>query len=46
MRRGRFNLHPGPGGSVTAVLQDMQDIWAHCLQNNLNIPVKDLRVSV
>ena len=44
IRHGRFNLHPGTGGTVTAVVQDLEEIWGNALQNLLEIPVKDLKV--
>lgn len=40
IRRGDFNLHGGVGGSVTAVIADLQDIWEFVLQNHLKIPVR------
>ncbi len=44
MRRGRLNLHDGVGGSLTAIVQDLVDIWAYALENQLDIPIKDLMV--
>lgn len=44
MRRGDFNLHGGVGGSVTAVLADLQDIWEHVLKKHLRIPLSDLHL--
>lgn len=44
MRRGRLNIHPGPGGTVTAVLADIETIWATAIQKHLDIPLKDLKV--
>ena len=43
-RRGKLNLHAGPGGTLTAVLQDIHDIWSYAIQNFLDIPIKDLKV--
>ena len=40
IRRGDFNLHGGVGGSVTAVIADLQEIWEYVLQNNLKIPLR------
>lgn len=40
IRRGDFNLHGGVGGSVTAVIADLQDIWEHVLQTHLKIPLR------
>lgn len=45
MRRGRLNIHDGPGGSLTAVLADLETIWGHVLQEHLEIPIKDLKVN-
>lgn len=42
-RRGDFNIHPGPGGSMTAILADLETIWLHVLQTHLNIEQKDLK---
>ena len=44
IRRGRLNLHSGVGGSLTAVLNDMETIWSWSIQNVLDIPIKDLKV--
>uniref|UniRef100_A0A8C8A8D3 Actin related protein 8 n=1 Tax=Oryzias sinensis TaxID=183150 RepID=A0A8C8A8D3_9TELE len=41
--RGQFNIHSGPGGSMTAVLADLEAIWSHVLQKHLEIPLKDLK---
>ncbi|CAG5136172.1 unnamed protein product, partial [Candidula unifasciata] len=43
MRRGRLNVHEGPGGSLTSVLADLETIWGHVLQEHLEIPLKDLK---
>ncbi|EMP27890.1 Actin-related protein 8, partial [Chelonia mydas] len=43
IRRGQLNLHPGPGGSLTAVLADLEVIWSHVIQKYLEIPLKDLK---
>lgn len=40
IRRGDFNLHGGVGGSVTAVIADLQEIWEYVLQKHLKIPLK------
>lgn len=42
--RGQFNLHSGPGGSLTAVLTDLETLWGHVIQKQLDIPLKDLKV--
>uniref|UniRef100_A0A7N6AJ07 Actin-related protein 8 n=1 Tax=Anabas testudineus TaxID=64144 RepID=A0A7N6AJ07_ANATE len=41
--RGQLNLHSGPGGSLTAVLADLETIWTNVLQKHLDIPLKDLK---
>ncbi|XP_077371291.1 actin-related protein 8 [Festucalex cinctus] len=43
MVRGQLNVHAGPGGSLTAVLADLETIWSHVIQKNLEIPLKDLK---
>uniref|UniRef100_G3WUL6 Actin-related protein 8 n=1 Tax=Sarcophilus harrisii TaxID=9305 RepID=G3WUL6_SARHA len=43
IRRGQLNIHPGPGGSLTAVLADLEAIWSHVIQKYLEIPLKDLK---
>ena len=42
--RGQLNVHAGPGGSLTAVLADLETIWGHVIQKQLDIPLKDLKV--
>lgn len=37
LRRGEFNLHSNVGGSITAVLADLQEIWEYVLQCKMNI---------
>uniref|UniRef100_A0A673AEB7 Actin related protein 8 n=1 Tax=Sphaeramia orbicularis TaxID=375764 RepID=A0A673AEB7_9TELE len=44
--RGQLNVHSGPGGSLTAVLADLETIWSHIIQKHLEIPLKDLKVQV
>ena len=43
-KKGDLNLHSGIGGSVTANLAHLQFIWEHCIENILNISVKELKV--
>ncbi|XP_060598476.1 actin-related protein 8-like [Ruditapes philippinarum] len=43
VRRGRLNLHDGPGGTVNAVMADIESIWGTALETFLDIPVKDLK---
>lgn len=40
IRRGDFNLHGGVGGSMTAVIADLQAIWEHVLKTHLKIPLR------
>lgn len=42
--RGQLNVHAGPGGSLTATLADLETIWGHVIQKQLDIPLKDLKV--
>ncbi|XP_048873765.1 actin-related protein 8 [Brienomyrus brachyistius] len=41
--RAQLNVHSGPGGSLTAVLADLEAIWSHTIQKFLEIPLKDLK---
>lgn len=43
IRRGRLNLHSGVGGSLTAVLADLETIWGTVIHQYLDIPLKDLK---
>lgn len=45
IRRGQLNLHLGPGGSLTAVLADLEVIWSYAIQKYLEISLKDLKVN-
>lgn len=40
IRRGELNLHGGVGGSLTAVMSDLQDIWEYVLKVHLGINLK------
>lgn len=42
--RGQLNMHTGPGGSLSATLADLETIWSHVIQKQLDIPLKDLKV--
>ncbi|KAF7994871.1 hypothetical protein HCN44_004343 [Aphidius gifuensis] len=42
-RRGELNVHSGPGGSLKAVLADLQKIWEFVLINKMSIELKDLK---
>ncbi|XP_046896340.1 actin-related protein 8 [Hypomesus transpacificus] len=41
--RGQLNVHGGPGGSLTAVLSNLETIWSHVIRKHLEIPLKDLK---
>ncbi|KAM9752197.1 actin-related protein 8 isoform 2-T2 [Menidia menidia] len=43
MVRGQLNVHSGSGGSLSAVLADLETIWSHVIQKHLEIPLKDLK---
>ncbi|KAK4298055.1 hypothetical protein Pmani_029573 [Petrolisthes manimaculis] len=43
LRRGDLNVHKGLGGSISAVLADLETIWGHCISTILNVPLKDLK---
>ena len=45
MTRGRLNVHDGPCGTLTAILSDLEIIWGTAIQNMLDIPLKDLKVT-
>lgn len=40
LRRGELNLHAGVGGSLTAIMSDLQDIWQYVLNVHLGINLK------
>ncbi|CAH1122302.1 unnamed protein product [Ceutorhynchus assimilis] len=42
-KRGDFNIHPGPGGSITAVIADLETIWSYIIETCLQINVNELR---
>ncbi|XP_068084307.1 actin-related protein 8 isoform X2 [Anabrus simplex] len=42
-KRGDLNIHSGIGGSLTAVLANLETIWTYVIKNRLEIPLKDLR---
>ncbi|KAL5014598.1 hypothetical protein ScPMuIL_008868 [Solemya velum] len=44
IRRGRLNLHKGPGGTLSSILSDLEAIWSTALQARLEIPLKDLKL--
>ncbi|KAG0434232.1 hypothetical protein HPB47_019252, partial [Ixodes persulcatus] len=46
MRRGRLNLHGGVGGSLVAVMSHLESIWAVAIQRYLDIPLRDLKVTL
>ncbi|KAM5148377.1 actin-related protein 8 isoform 2-T2 [Mantella aurantiaca] len=43
IRKGQLNVHNGPGGSLMAVLTDLETIWSHVLQKILEVQLKDLK---
>lgn len=43
IRNGRLNLYDGPGGTLSAIMADLEDIWGTALQTFLDIPIKDLK---
>ncbi|XP_078580404.1 actin-related protein 8-like isoform X2 [Branchiostoma floridae x Branchiostoma japonicum] len=43
MSCGQLHLHSGPGGSLTAVLADLETIWITAIEKFLDIPIKDLK---
>ncbi|KAI8515575.1 Actin- protein 8 [Branchiostoma belcheri] len=43
MSCGQLHLHSGTGGSLTAVLADLETIWTTAIEKFLDIPVKDLK---
>lgn len=46
IRRGRLNLHDGPGGTLSSVMADLELIWSNVIQTILDIPIKDLKVRI
>lgn len=42
--RGQLNIHTSSGGSLTAVLADLETMWSYIIQKQLDIPLKDLKV--
>lgn len=45
IRRGDFNLHSCVGGSLTAVISDLQAIWEYVLRIHLKIKLRWVRFS-
>ncbi|MGH0167785.1 UNVERIFIED_CONTAM: hypothetical protein FKN15_053689 [Acipenser sinensis] len=43
IRRGQINLHGGPGGTLTAVMANLETIWSYAIQKFLEIPLRDLK---
>ncbi|XP_008413031.1 actin-related protein 8 [Poecilia reticulata] len=43
MVRGQLNVHSGSGGSLTAVLADLETLWSYVIQKHLEIPLKELK---
>ena len=44
-RHGKLNFHSGLNGSLTSVLQDLEDIWSTALHTFLSIPRPEIKVS-
>lgn len=42
---GQLNLNEKIGGSMSAVLADLEAIWTHCLNKLLNIKSSEFHVS-
>ena len=42
-KRGDLNVHPGPGGSLRAVVADLKTIWEYVLREKMNVPLRDLK---
>nr|CAD7456778.1 unnamed protein product [Timema tahoe] len=42
-KRGDLNIHDGPGGSLTAVLANLETIWTRVIHYQLGIPPWDLK---
>ncbi|KAK2706200.1 hypothetical protein QYM36_016288, partial [Artemia franciscana] len=43
-RRGELNVHPGVGGSLTSVINDVEIIWCYAIEKLLRIPKAELGV--
>lgn len=44
IKRGCLNLHDGPGGTITAVLADLETIIGTALRSSLDISLHTLKV--
>nr|XP_023020647.1 actin-related protein 8 [Leptinotarsa decemlineata] len=42
-KRGDLNVHPGGGGSITAIMADLEAIWGQVLETNFQISKDDLK---
>ncbi|XP_061387748.1 actin-related protein 8 [Musca vetustissima] len=42
MKRGDLNLHNNIGGSMTAVISDLESIWSHVIVERMSIPRRTL----
>lgn len=42
-KRGDFNIHSGPGGSMTAVLADLEAIWKHIIEAHLQVKSSEFK---
>lgn len=45
-RRGEFNVHSGPGGSVSAIIADLEAIWGYLLTVKLGLSKPQRKVSI
>lgn len=46
MTNGELNVSEQIGGSLTAILADMEIIWTHCLDKLLDIVCTDFHVNI
>ncbi|ESO82598.1 hypothetical protein LOTGIDRAFT_134368 [Lottia gigantea] len=44
IQRGQLNIHEGPGGSLTAVIADLETIWLYVIEHYLDISKADFKV--
>jgi actin-related protein 8 len=44
VKRGELNIHPGVGGSLSAIMHDLETIWSYVIEKLLRIPLKNLPV--
>jgi len=46
IKQGSLNIHNGVGGSLTAIVEDLERIWSNAIKTTLEIPLNDLSVSM